>query len=545
MFGVLVLSPALKAVPTGLTAGSKNIGAVWFIGDSITQSNADGDANGSPRKSLYDLLLANGYTFTFTGHYTANVDGLPTTGASADTNLYQYHSGISGSVIGSDVSGRTGMTQGTPSFWTSGRLASVKPNVILIMLGTNDVDQNIDLTNAPARLTTLVNTIYAQPGVGTPSIFVASIPPNRTTLPGDPLNTATLNAAVPGVVSAQRSLGRDVRFVDEFTPLDNAFATNMMSDNLHTNTTGNGTLALQWFNAIAAVVAVPLIAVEQPAGTALVAGTSSIGFGSSLIGTGTALTFKVKNTGAASLSAISVTRDGTNPADFAVTSQPAASVAAGGSTTFSVTFTPALAGTRAATLHIASSDTTKNPFNINLTGYGNTAPSFAGYQVATSYQTATAVALVKLLTKASDADGDALSVSLPAAATANGGTVVMQTGSILYTPPTGFAGADTFALTLSDARGAASAGTVSVSVGPPPAAGGTNPANPPKLSVLTNGNIEVRFQGIPGQIYQIQRSPDLSQWITLFTGAANGVGTLTFTDTNPPVPSGYYRLATP
>ena len=30
----------------------KDLGAIWFIGDSITQSNADGDANGSPRKSL-------------------------------------------------------------------------------------------------------------------------------------------------------------------------------------------------------------------------------------------------------------------------------------------------------------------------------------------------------------------------------------------------------------------------------------------------------------------------------------------------------------
>ena len=248
---------ALLALPgawAAIAPGSNNIGAVWFIGDSITQSNADGDSNGSPRKSLYDLLVANGYTFTYTGHYTANVDGLPATGGTADTNLYQYHSGISGSVIGDNFSGRTGMTQNTPSFWTSGRLATVKPNVILIMLGTNDVDQNIDLANAPARLTTLVNTIFAQPGVGNPTVMVASIPPNRTTLPADPLNTATFNAAVPGVVTAQRALGRDVYFVDQFTPLDNDYANLMMLDNLHTNAAGNNSLARQWFNRIAAVV---------------------------------------------------------------------------------------------------------------------------------------------------------------------------------------------------------------------------------------------------------------------------------------------------
>ena len=247
----LVLSPLLQA---GLTPGSKNIGAVWFIGDSITQSNADGDGNGSPRKSLYDLLMANGYNFTYTGHWTANIDGLPDTGATPDTNLYQYHSGISGSVIGSDYSGRTGMTAGTPGFWTSGRLAVVKPDVILIMLGTNDVDVPIDLPNAPGRLTTLLNTIYAQPGVRNPSVFVASIPPNRTTIPDDPTNTAAFNAAVPGVVTAQQALGREVRFVDNFTPLNNAYATNMMGDNLHPNATGNNTMAQQWFNAISSVV---------------------------------------------------------------------------------------------------------------------------------------------------------------------------------------------------------------------------------------------------------------------------------------------------
>jgi lysophospholipase L1-like esterase len=247
----------LPGVRAGVVPGSKNIGAVWFIGDSITQGIYDGDSGSSPRKSLYDLLVANRYTFTFTGHHTANVDGLPVTGATPETNLYHYHSGISGSVIGNDISGRVGMTQNQTSFWTSGRLATVKPNVILIMLGTNDVDQNIDLANAPARLTTLVNTIYSHPGLGNPTVLVASIPPNRTTIPADPTNTATFNAAVPGVVNAQQALGRDVRFVDQFTPLENGYATNMKSDNLHTNTTGNNTLALQWFNMIQAIVNTP------------------------------------------------------------------------------------------------------------------------------------------------------------------------------------------------------------------------------------------------------------------------------------------------
>jgi hypothetical protein len=242
----------------GLTPGSKNIGAVWFIGDSITQGVADGDPNGSPRKSLYNLLVASGYVFTYTGHWMANVDGLPDTGSTPASNLYQYHSGISGSVIGDDYAGRTGMTQNTPNFWTSGRLAVVKPDVILIMLGANDVDQAIDLANAPARLTALVQTIYAQPGVGNPTIFLASITPNRTTVPPDPDNVAAFNAAIPGVVTALQAQGKDVRYVDQFTPIESAYAANMMGDNLHPNATGNNTMAQQWFNAIALVVEGPI-----------------------------------------------------------------------------------------------------------------------------------------------------------------------------------------------------------------------------------------------------------------------------------------------
>jgi len=244
----------------GIVTGSKDIGAVWFIGDSITQSNADDDSNGSPRKSLYDLLVANGYTFSYTGHSTSNTDGLPTTGGTAPTNLYHYHTGISGSVIGDNTIGRTNITAGISTYWINGRLASVKPNVILIMLGTNDVDQNVDLPNAPARLTNLVNTIYQQlgPNDPNPTVMIATIPPNRTTVPADINNTATFNAAVPGVVSAQRSLGRDVHLVDQFTPLNDSYSTLMRSDNLHTNAAGNNSLAQQWYAKIAELVATPV-----------------------------------------------------------------------------------------------------------------------------------------------------------------------------------------------------------------------------------------------------------------------------------------------
>jgi hypothetical protein len=248
----------------GIVAGSMNLGAVWFVGDSITQSNADADTAGSPRKSLYDLLLANGYTFTYTGHSTNNVDGLLATGTNVIDNLYYYHSGISGSMIGDDYpTDRVGMTANMATFWSTGRLALVKPDVILILLGTNDIQQGYDLTNAPSRLTILIQTIYALAGVGDPSIFLASIPPNRLNIPTTTDNVAAFNAAVPGVVAGFRAQGKKVYYVDLFTPLDNDFATYMRAtNNLHPNAAGNGVMALQWFDAIEAVVNQPSLRTE-------------------------------------------------------------------------------------------------------------------------------------------------------------------------------------------------------------------------------------------------------------------------------------------
>jgi len=226
-----------------------DLGAIWFIGDSITQSNADGDGNGSPRKSLYDLLIADEATFSFTGHFTANTDGLPSSGGSPATNLYHYHSGVSGSVIGA-AGGRTNMTAQIPGWWSSGRLASIRPNIVLIMLGTNDIDINADVANAPNRIKLLVDTIFAQVGPGDPdpAIFVAQITPN-TGSAAERQRVIDFNTALPAVIATLQGEGKDVTLVDQFT-LINANTGDLMRDSLHTNSAGNDVLASQWFEAI-------------------------------------------------------------------------------------------------------------------------------------------------------------------------------------------------------------------------------------------------------------------------------------------------------
>jgi len=114
---------------------------------------------------------------------------------------------------------------------------------------------------------------------------------------------------------------------------------------------------------------VPEIAIRQPAATDLVDGTAKKNFGTVTVGTYSTLTFTILNQGTADLTGITATLDGTNAGDFSVTTSPASSVAAGGSTTFTVKFTPTGYGTENAAIHIASNDPDESPFDIALTGY--------------------------------------------------------------------------------------------------------------------------------------------------------------------------------
>ena len=85
----------------------------------------------------------------------------------------------------------------------------------------------------------------------------------------------------------------------------------------------------------------------------------------------------MSNPGSAALSITSIAIIGTNSGDFAQTNTCGSSVAAGGSCTISVTFTPAAAGARSAAVSITDS-ATGSPHSIALSGTGLQAgaPSF-------------------------------------------------------------------------------------------------------------------------------------------------------------------------
>jgi uncharacterized repeat protein (TIGR02543 family) len=85
-------------------------------------------------------------------------------------------------------------------------------------------------------------------------------------------------------------------------------------------------------------------------------------------------TFTIENTGSAALSLTGsspyISISGTHAADFTVTAIPSASITAGGSTTFQITFNPSAAGVRTATVSIANDDANENPYTFAIQGAG-------------------------------------------------------------------------------------------------------------------------------------------------------------------------------
>jgi hypothetical protein len=117
----------------------------------------------------------------------------------------------------------------------------------------------------------------------------------------------------------------------------------------------------------------PQITVEQPAGTKLGNKSSSIEFGTTLVGGYSQQVFTLRNSGTAPLTVSGLTFTGANASDFTVTAQPVSPLPLPCGSTFTVRFSPSGPGASTATLQVASNDSDESPFDITLTGTGVTA----------------------------------------------------------------------------------------------------------------------------------------------------------------------------
>ena len=113
------------------------------------------------------------------------------------------------------------------------------------------------------------------------------------------------------------------------------------------------------------------IGVEQPAGTSVPDGGSR-NYGEVPAGVHKPLTFTVRNTGLLTTTAFAITFEGADAARFSVTASAVVPLISGGTTTFTVAFTPIAGGVQTALLRVLpiSDGVPGTPTRITLTGRG-------------------------------------------------------------------------------------------------------------------------------------------------------------------------------
>jgi len=209
------------------------------LGDSITFGI--GSSGGGYRVDLFRRALADQRNITFVGVVAPGGSNTPNGPNMVNGQPFpRNHEGFSGFTI-------SGGGAGSLAAQVDNAINVTDPNIVLLMIGTNDINGNINRANAPARLGALLDQISND--APDALLVVAQIVPTQTAA----TNTAVqaFNAAIPGLVQTRAAAGKHVVLVDMFTPfITNANFAGLMNDNLHPNDTGYVVMAQTWYAAI-------------------------------------------------------------------------------------------------------------------------------------------------------------------------------------------------------------------------------------------------------------------------------------------------------
>ncbi|KAL8721788.1 MAG: hypothetical protein Q9225_001588 [Loekoesia sp. 1 TL-2023] len=188
------------------------------LGDSITWGQYSSDGNGY-RLALYNsLTLENHVAFI----------GREKSGTMAN-NENEGHPGFPIDPVGNT---------GKPDY-------ALRPNIVLLMAGTNDVVFDIDLDTAPLTMGTVIDDIVSS--CPDAALLVAQIP---TLL--DPLREKrriALNTAIKDVVEGRFKAGKQVALAS----MENFTVQHLnVTDGIHPNDEGYRQIASAWYDAIVA-----------------------------------------------------------------------------------------------------------------------------------------------------------------------------------------------------------------------------------------------------------------------------------------------------
>jgi lysophospholipase L1-like esterase len=116
---------------------------------------------------------------------------------------------------------------------------SYQPKIVLLHIGTNDIAQSYDMTNAPSRLSGLIDKICAKLPTGG-KLYVATI------IPLSFGSVTSFNLRIAEVVENKANGGKPVYLVEMYSALTTAD----LADGVHPNRAGYNKMADVWFRAI-------------------------------------------------------------------------------------------------------------------------------------------------------------------------------------------------------------------------------------------------------------------------------------------------------
>lgn len=204
------------------------------FGDSITDGYI---IPGGYRMELFHLALSAGQNIEFFG---SGMNGPTTVDGVAFPRSHEGHSGYT--IDDAPQAGRSGIS---PLVDT---VLGFDPDIILLKIGTNDLDQNVDVQNAPVRLGNLLDDIFSKDDHVL--VVVAQIIPSRDTALND--RVAAYNAAIPGLVAERKAQGKHALVADAESAFlaDPNYQSSLLADTLHPNETGYALLAQTWYDVI-------------------------------------------------------------------------------------------------------------------------------------------------------------------------------------------------------------------------------------------------------------------------------------------------------
>ncbi len=228
-----VVSEAASSVPTET---DKKPVKIMPLGDSLTEG-ANHDVCGAYRVPLLKMLDEDGVPYEFVGFHSISSANV--------TNGQIMHSGKGGATVISTNK------ENLP------KCKDLNPDIVLVMLGTNDTMQGLTGDYFAEYLYNLVIAeLYKMyPGV---TVYVATIPPLRMPAGTDALNTEdksqTLsNPAIKAMVKQKKAEGDKIELVD-MSPEASGITWQDFDDDgkdtVHPKPSGNEKIATQWHNAI-------------------------------------------------------------------------------------------------------------------------------------------------------------------------------------------------------------------------------------------------------------------------------------------------------